>query len=386
MVQCPLGGFALTFHKNRTFKWFASAQSILKSKAKNMIAISGFCKYPSHILIPIERHPSMRPYNSKLKNVTTTYSLKILLVSLVVINLLTSCVNPMKTNDGITFVASRGSRPPAQSIVWSPTDEDMILVTAYETMQEPAEVYILDIKTGQKNVLAHQLPARLFEAKWTPDGKRALVLSGGDTIGFETPGWWMVDINNKLSEYLMTPNDAAWSPDGKTIAILREEKKETSIVKIQLVLIDIVTKKEETIATYTEADSTWGMSWSPDGQYVVFSLGQQGASNLYILNMETRQVEKITNNNGSEYPVWSPKGNIIAFERYFPSNTAKTYLHLISSDGECEVEIPNPEKVKVWSPTWSPDGKKLGYIGRDGIYFLEIEKVLGRDIYQSLCQ
>ena len=41
--------------------------------------------------------------------------------------------------------------------------------------------------------------------------------------------------------------------------------------------------------------------------------------------------------------------------------------------------------ISVWSPTWSPDGKKLGYVGIDGIYFLDVNPVVGGDIYQHLC-
>lgn len=293
--------------------------------------------------------------------------------------MLTSCINPRKTEAGITFVTSRGSRPSAQSIVWSPTDGNKILVTAYETPQEPAEVYILDIKTGQKDVLVQQLPAYFFEAKWTPDGKHALILAENNTKGFEPSGWWMVDISTKSSEYLMIPNDdAAWSSDGKTIAVLHQEENSAhDIIKIELQLINMETKEEETIATYDKADFSSGLSWSADGQYLVFSLGKIGFNGLYVLNMKTRQATKITENIGSANPAWSPKGNVIAFEKY-PS------VYLIDMDGKCESEIPNLENV--WSPTWSPDGKKLGYVGRDGIYFLEIDKVLGRDIYQNLCQ
>ncbi len=321
----------------------------------------------------------MKVYKSKLKNTTTIRHLFIFLISLIVTNLLTGCFNSRNTNNGITFVTSRGSRPPVQSIVWSPSDKDKILVTAFETPQEPAEVYILDIKTGQKDILAKQLPGYFFEAKWTPDGKHALILAENNTKGFEPSGWWMVNISTKSSEYLTIPNDdAAWSPDGKTIAVLHQEENDAhDIIKIDLQLINMGTKVEETIATYEEADSSSGLSWSSDGQYLVFSLGKYGIHSLYILNMKTRQVAKITENIGSEKPVWSPEGNIIAFERY-PS------IHLIDMDGKCEIEIPNLENA--WSLTWSPDGKKLGYVGKDGIYFLEIDKVLGRNIYQNLCE
>jgi Tol biopolymer transport system component len=98
--------------------------------------------------------------------------------------------------------------------------------------------------------------------------------------------------------------------------------------------------------------------------------------------LETREVVKITDSKLNDNLAWSPKGNIIALERR-AHDEYKVTLHLLSADGKCDIEIPNLERV--FSPTWSPDGKKLGYFSLDGIYSLDLNEVMGRDIYQSLC-
>jgi dipeptidyl aminopeptidase/acylaminoacyl peptidase len=309
--------------------------------------------------------------------IITIQTLNLLVLLFVETNLMTACLNYDSTSDGITYIASRGSAPPAQSIVWSPTDDDKLLITAYETPAEPSKVYVLEIRTKRENILVDEAPASIIEAKWTPDGTYALILLGGDITGFDVPGWWKVNLANKTSEHILNLMDAAWSPDGKTVVALQEEKEGVKTIAIRLVLISGNAKEEQIIATYDQADSTSGLSWSPDGQHLVFSLGDYGFHALYILNIRTRQVEKLTENIGSGFPVWSPAGNVIAFERY-PS------IHLIDVDRKCEVEVPNLENV--WSPTWSPDGRKLAYIDRDGIYYLEIDKVFERDIYQDLCK
>ncbi len=318
----------------------------------------------------------MRDYNPKSQNINARQVIKVWSILLLI--LLSSCVNSKEGENPTEFVGSRGSNLPVQNIVWSPVDENKILVSAYETPLQPAEIYLLNIQTGEKEFLVGPVVnAQFIETKWMPSGNKVLILAV-DTSGFEPSGWWLVDVETKSAEYIMDPVDAiAWSPNGEFIAVLqREPKNNTS--SIQLKLIDANTKAEELIATY-DMDYSAGLSWSPDGRYVVFSLGEyQVSSNLSILAIETREVTTLTTqNNRSEYPTWSPKGNIIAF-------VADKYLHLINLDKTCEIEIPNLEDI--WSPTWSPDGKELGFLDRDGIHFLDINKTLGRDIYQNFCE
>ena len=298
---------------------------------------------------------------------------------LVLATLLTGCLKfARETENGIVFITSRGNDPIAQSISWSPLDENKVLIRAYETPLQPAELYVLDIQTKEKEYVAGPIkPAEFIETKWMPDGKRALILAV-DTKGFEPSGWWAINIDNKSAEYLLSPMDTVtWSPDGKFIAALQRTPGNNSS-SIELKLIDADTKAEQTVASYPHMDYSSGISWSPDSQFVVFALGEyQDSNSLFILNVGTRKVSTISENNKAEQPSWSPRGNIIAFEN-------KNRLYLINSDGQCETEIPNLENA--WSPTWSPDGMKLGYISGDGIYYVDLEKILGRDISEGLCE
>jgi Tol biopolymer transport system component len=292
--------------------------------------------------------------------------------SLLIASLLVGCQDE-KDRNGITFIAPRGD-PPAQLIVWSPVENDEILVTA-GNMGPGGEVYIFDLETKKKTTLAKTDGGSFEEAVWTPDGQDIYIVSGDNTQGFEPRGWWKMDISNGSSEYLMDLGRvvAQWSPDGKTIV--------TAIGK-DLFLKEISTGTEDVIHTSIEPIYAFDLSWSPDGQYLAFPAGESPSKDLYVTHIETQQITRLTENETTGDTAWSPTSNIIAFVTSSNVSGKKT-LHLVSSDGKCRVNIPTVNFAS--SPTWSPDGRKLGYVGIDGIYSLDISNSLGRNISEGLC-
>lgn len=289
--------------------------------------------------------------------------------------------NPYRSNNsGITFIAPRG-KPPSQNVVWSPKDANKILVTASE-IGPGSEVYILDIETNQKTILANTNSGVFFEAVWTPDGQNVLILAGDNIDRFEPRGWWKVHIYDKSADYVFDFVTATWSPNGEVVATFSGKKQGGQITSVDLRLINPYTKEEETIFTSDEVDTVSDLSWSPDGQYLSFTLGDGQHGDLYVFSLKTRKLTRITENEINDSPAWSPRGNIIVFENR-SSSDFQIKLRLINPNENCEIEIPIIENIS--SPTWSPDGKKIGYIAKDGIYFVELEKIIGRDIYNSFC-
>lgn len=281
------------------------------------------------------------------------------------------------TGDGVTFIASVGS-PPADSIVWSPV-ENKILVTAGDVGMGRAQVYILDLGTKRKKVLINVDYGDIVASTWSPDGKYVLLVARDGSVGNGAGGVWKLDVENDSLKFLVDAGSSAWSPDGKSIASFFFERPN----KRSLRLMDVDTKNVTSIYETTDMRYDFGLSWSSDGQNLVFALGMDNPGNLYTINVLTKEVLQITEDVRSSRPAWSPVGNVIAYTSW-PSQGTKTTLHLISADGICDIQIPNLEYV--WSPTWSPDGRKIAYIGQDGIYVLDTDIVFGRDIYQSLCQ
>ena len=315
----------------------------------------------------------MQEFRSTTKVICPKRLIKTIWTLLIATNLLFAC-NAYGRYQGVTFITLPGS-PPAESIVWSPINADQVLVASSALNHHNDQLFILNTRTLEKTILRKNDTGKLFGLDWSPDGKRILFAKTSGIAG-EIGKTLIMSVNGNDEEVLMEGvADAVWSPDGKTVAYLSYG------TEIELHLMDLGTKEDETILTLGSGDSL-GSSWSPDGERLVFALGSLKSSNLFVSDIATGETTQITEDGLADSPVWSPQGDVIAYHK-FSSDGLVSSLSLIRSDGSCEVEIPNLDRVG--SPTWLPDGKTLGFIALDGIYTLDLEKVFAGDIYQGEC-
>ncbi len=296
-----------------------------------------------------------------------------------------SVVNRYGRYAGITYIKPVG-QPPAETLVWSPRDSDKILITASAVGYGHAQVSILEVATTKETLLAETDYGGIWGTAWSPDGRYITLLVAGGSQGYEHSGLWIVNTEDVSMEFFDDkPGYTVWSPDGKTLAMMAVDlASDVNPRQVSLSLMNIQTRAKEVIYTNKEAINFSGLSWSPDGRYLVFSLSFEGTDDLYIVDISSRQAVQLTRDGGGTFPQWSPKGDLIAYQRnYNKGNKLIRSLHLVYSNGSCDIEIPNLDYVL--SPTWSPDGRELALIGPDGIYILHLEEFFGRDTYQNLC-
>ena len=288
---------------------------------------------------------------------------------------------------GVTYVTSLGN-PAASSLIWSPTDSTKLLVNANSLTSRHARVYILDTITRKKTMLVDTDEGDIGGSAWSPDGKHiALSVVGGSKV-FSQGGLWMINTDDNSMENIFDKYGAAfWLPDGNTLAFQTVDFASSQNPRqVSIYLTDFQTKELKLIYSNQEAIAFSGLSTSPDGRYLVFSLmfDYYDDMDLHILEVQTGTVSQLTHNGVSSFPQWSPRGGLIAYQKWSKvDNKTISSLHITLPDGSCDLEIPN---VKYgFSPTWSPDGREIAFIGEDGIYVLDTDIVFGRDIYQELC-
>jgi Tol biopolymer transport system component len=94
-------------------------------------------------------------------------------------------------------------------------------------------------------------------------------------------------------------------------------------------------------------------AWSPDGHSLAFT----SSYHLYVLNLETHRLRRLSRGGRAAWPSWSPDGTQIAFA--FAAGRSDLYqLFVVGEDGSQPQQITE-SAASAMRPTWSPDGHEL---------------------------
>ena len=135
---------------------------------------------------------------------------------------------------------------------------------------DEGDVWLVDVDTGTRTQVTDLGEGRQARSPTlAPDGDRLAFVIDGE------PGIWVTDLGGGQPRTLTTdtgpidtdvrfgPFEPAWSPDGLTIAYLREPG-----LDLQLWLVDVATGKQRQVRDWPGCCMTrWGgPAWSPDGR------------------------------------------------------------------------------------------------------------------------
>jgi TolB protein len=108
---------------------------------------------------------------------------------------------------------------------------------------------------------------------------------------------------------------------------------------------------------------------SPDGRRLAFVSSRSGQADIWILELASGSLRNLTNHPGGDFrPAWSPDGRRIAFSSDRHSQKPMftfvllqaTEIHVVGVDGSGLQRVTSRQAV-AGSPSWSSDGKRLVY-------------------------
>ena len=163
---------------------------------------------------------------------------------------------------------------------------------------------------------------------------------------------------------------AAWSPDGKTIAVPIKAGGEDA-----LDLIDVESGEITAQLTFG-LDEVQTATFSPDGQEIIFVGLSEGQSDLYRVRRDGTDLRRLTRDRHAERdPQWSPDGRTLVYVGDDGPDTdfaalrfGRMRLLLRDLESGTTRDITPFSTGKAVSPVWSGDGEYLAFVSdRDGI-------------------
>lgn len=166
----------------------------------------------------------------------------------------------------------------------------------------------------------------------------------------------------QLTDHIAKDEDPTASPDGAQIAFTTDREGDWEIYVMN------ADGSNQRNLTRQDGDD-YAASWSPDGNQITFYSTRDNVRQIYVMNADGSNQRRISRpDNGGDTddwaPVWSPSGNVIAYQGIPHRNSggdATADIFLVNPDGDGKRNLTQGSGTDEESPAWSPDGNQILY-------------------------
>jgi tricorn protease len=228
------------------------------------------------------------------------------------------------------------------------------------TTREAGQVAV-DIRTDAAEVRPYikKVDGNITGFDCSPSGKRALLVARGEVFTVPKEDG---PTRNLTRDSGARDKDAAWSPDGKTVAYLSDKSGEYEIYLVN------PNGKEEAVRLTRHTDGyRHTLRWSPDSKKIAFA---DQTLRCYYLDVGSK---KITEVDRAEYenidvsldlkPIhdfnWSPDSQFLAYSKMDANLVYKVYVYSLDSGN---VHCVSNGLFNDFGPVFSADGEHLFFI------------------------
>lgn len=220
--------------------------------------------------------------------------------------------------------------------------------------------YRLDVESKDLRRTAHQISDIVYQKLTGIQGvfstRIAYITSVTDKNGKKRYKLQVADADGynpitiaSSSEPLMSP---AWSPDGKKIAYVSFENRQSGIY-----IQTLATGKRVKVAGFPGINGA--PSWSPDGTKLAMTLSKEGSPDIYVLDLNTGSFLRLTDSYAIDTePSWAPDGSYLVFTS---DRGGKPQLYKIPPYGGRATRLTFTGNSNA-KGVISPDGKQVGMV------------------------
>jgi Tol biopolymer transport system component/DNA-binding winged helix-turn-helix (wHTH) protein len=250
---------------------------------------------------------------------------------------------------------------------WSP-DGQRIAFLRFTPSDYRFNVFVASALGTAPERMLFSLKGEPATLSWSPDGK--FIATSESLANQKHSHLVLFSLETGEKQILTSPPDQYWadstpafSPDGKTIAFVRENTPITGDIYVVP-----VGGGEPRRITYDNARHTFsngivgGLAWTADGRELTFSSTRGGTPSLWRVAVAGGDPERLAvGGDNTYYPTISLRGNRLA------------YTQMSGGTPVYRIEVPNASGQRVLpvkllastredaSPRYSPDGRKIAF-------------------------